>query len=253
VSEASTGNSESPFRKPGQQGALPPEFVPWKWSVSYTVRPELRSELSCGHEYLICSTILRRRPNSECFTGFADLYERAHRIASVRATHLKCEKKCHDLHTRTVMHTWFRHEGTNLLRAVVILGVRCLRDGEVGSTGESQPSAESLAVPGGMTKEELATRKGDTKGLDEIYSDYDVREEPGPVGILTLSYGEYVKSTEALDYTPFIERAESLASFHLRLAEARPDERSTNPDIVRREWFCATNPDIAVVHIYLWM
>jgi hypothetical protein len=253
MSESSTGNSEIRFAKPGHQGVLPPEFVPWKWAVSYTVRPELRSVLSCGSEYLIGATVLRRMPNDGSFTGFADLYGRAHRIASIRATHLKCEKECQSLHARTVMHTWFRHEGTDLVRAAVTLGVRCLRDGEVVSTGESHPSTESLAVPGGMTKEMLAIRQGTAKGFDEIYSDYDVREEPGPAGILTISYGEYVKSTEALDYAAFIERAENLGSFHLRSAEAQPDDRSTNPDIVRREWFCATNPDIAVVHIYFRM
>ena len=253
MSDLSTGNSEIRFVKPGHQGALPSGFVPWKWAVSYTVRPELRSELSCGQEYIIGATVLRRMPKDGSLTGFADLYEGAHRIVSIRATHLKCEKECQSLHARTVMHTWFRHEGTNLVRAAVTLAIRCFRDGEVGAAGESHPGAESLAVPGGMTKEVLATRQSTTKGFDETYSDYDVREEPVPDGILTISYGEYVKSTEALDYAGFIERAENLARFHLRLAEVQPDEHSTNPDIVRREWFCATNPDIAVVHLYLRM
>jgi len=44
-----------------------------------------------------------------------------------------------------------------------------------------------------------------------------------------------------------VERAEELAQFHYSIQE-EPQQRW---QIVRREWFCATNPDIAVVHLYI--
>src|SRR5262245_32048051 len=110
------------FSQPGSDGQLPEDYVPWRWGVSYTVRPELLSPLVCGEEYLITASVLRKRPDDETFTGYADLYERAIAIAHARAAALQCAQGG-SLHTRLLNHTWFRHGSTHLVRAAVTLAV----------------------------------------------------------------------------------------------------------------------------------
>lgn len=61
-----------------------------------------------------------------------------------------------------------------------------------------------------------------------------------------VSYGEYVEACSGIDYELFFKRAERLAKFHRQFLSESGAFR-----IVRREWFCVTNPDIAVVHLYL--
>lgn len=239
------------FSKPGSLGELPGDFAPWRWAVSYTVRPELLSSLVCGKEYVIGVSVLRRRPDDVGFAGYADLYERASTIVATRALQLTCSNDCHSLHTRVLGHTWFRHGATDLVRAAVTLGVSCLKDGDVGPKGESNPTPEALAVPGGMTVEQaqqLAASRT-KKGFDEIYSDGDVRPESDRSGIFTFSYGEYVRTLEQIDYKALIKRAEDLTRFHM--GSHSKSESGEELDIVKREWFCAATPDIAVIHIYV--
>jgi hypothetical protein len=80
----------------------------------------------------------------------------------------------------------------------------------------------------------------------EGYVDFMGEDDRKDPSIAMFSYGEYVPTTVGLDYEPFIRRAEDRTRFSIRLSgkEKRPLQ------IVRRQWFCATNPDIAVVHIY---
>jgi len=52
-----------------------------------------------------------------------------------------------------------------------------------------------------------------------------------------------------IDYAPFVRRAEDLAEFHFSMLKQLPP--SPTLQIVRREWFCTTSPDIAVVHLYI--
>src|SRR5204863_4233876 len=89
------------------------------------------------------------------------------------------------------------------------------------------------------------------KRFDEVYSDGDVRNESDTSGIFMFSYGEYVKTVEGIDYKPFIKRAEHLTRFHLRFLNSESASSAVALNIVRREWFYATNPDIAVIHIYV--
>jgi hypothetical protein len=237
------------FSKPGSDGSLPNGFTHWRCGVAYTVNPELLSGLACGKEYLIGVSVLRNKPADGTFKGYGDLFERAMRIAKARAAEFTCRDARQFLHTRVLAHTWFRHGTTNLVRAAVTLGVTCLNDGDVGPIGESSPTAEALAVPGGMTPEQLMSVPV-RKPLDEVYSDGDVRGESDSSRIVLFSYGEYVKAAQAIDYTPFVKRAENLTRFH-QFLEDEFVTSSEQLNIVRREWFCATNPDIAVVHIYI--
>jgi hypothetical protein len=206
------------------------------------------SPLVCGEEYRIGATVVRSQPADASFRGYEDLYSHADTLVRARAARLTCSNECPSLHIRMVGHTWFRHAATNLVRAAITLGVTCLKNGEVGTAGKSRPTSEALAVAGGMTPEQLA-QLGVKKGFDEIYSDADVRAEPDSNGMFTFSYGEYVKSVERIDYKTLVRRAEEFTAFHLQLLGK--SEPSSDLNIVKREWFYATNPDIAVVHIYV--
>src|SRR4051812_43345382 len=53
---------------------------------------------------------------------------------------------------------------------------------------------------------------------------------------------------EEVDYAPLVKR---LTRFHFRRVGTGGRSAVGPLNIVRREWFFATNPDIAVIHIYV--
>src|SRR6185369_6373367 len=124
-------------------------------------------------------------------------------------------------------------------------GISCLRDGDPIPHGERMPAPEALTKPGGVTPQNYTPAHiAAQKEIDENYSDIDARDgSESSADIFLFSYGEYVPACDGLDYTPMIERAENTAQLHASFSD--PGK------IVRREWFCATNPNIAVVHVYL--
>lgn len=231
------------FSKPGSDGNMPEGFNPWQWSVTYTVRPEIHAELKHGKEYIVLASVLRRAPDKNPYQKYAELYERTIAIARGRVSQLVCPRGCvPDTQIRT--HGWFGQRTTNFVRAYVSLGVRCLKRGEKNNPGMTAPTAKELAGPGGMTPDN--TSDADLLAAQrphEVYTEADVRGSSAKDDILLVSYGEYVAAAEKVDYGPVVERAFRLAKFH-RLY--RDGSR-----IVCREWFVATNPDIAVAHIYL--
>jgi hypothetical protein len=234
------------FSKPGSSGTLPAEHVPWGWGVTYTVRPELLSDLDCGQEYRLTASVLWKRPHDETFGGYADLYDRASAIAQARAAELRCAHGG-SLHTRILGHTWFRHGSTSLVRAAVVLGVACLKDRPTKPLGEKKPDAEALAVPGGMKPGDASAH---WKLWHEIYNVVDVRDSSAARGIWGFSYGEFVPTCDGLNYEPYVERAEKMARFHLPFLESESRSGKDELNIARREWFCVTKPDIAVVHLF---
>lgn len=235
------------FSRPGSAGTLPEDYVPWRWGVSYTVRPELISPLVCGEEYLITVSVLGKRPNDETFSGYADLYENATAIAYARAASLRCSPGG-SLHTRLLNHTWFRHGSTHLVRAAVTLEITCGNNGAAKPDAQLPPTPEALASPGGMTIEQAAALPKRT--WHEIYSAAELREPSNKLAIFGFSYGEFVLSCDGLDYKPYVDRAEAMTRFHLSFVGGQM-QHGNELKIVRREWFCATKPDIAVVHIYV--
>jgi hypothetical protein len=236
------------FSKPGEDGALPEGFTPWRWAVTYTVHPELISPVKARHECRIVTSVLRKVAGAE--PDYAALYERATRIARGRAGRLKCEDPNVSLYMRVLNHGWFRHANTDLARAFVTLGAIYVASSDTLPQGQRLPTAEDFAGPGGMTPDNDAlSEEQRQKRVYQVYSEGDVRDPSAPhANIFTLSYGEYVPSCGSVNYGPLVERAEEVARFHFSVADESSHEKL---DIVRREWFCATNPDIAVVHLYI--
>jgi hypothetical protein len=88
--------------------------------------------------------------------------------------------------------------------------------------------------------------------FDEYYSDADARDRAvTDSGVFTLSYGEYVPACDGVDYASFVSRSEELLQFHYSFLEADCGITQDRFKVIRREWLCATNPDIAVVHLYV--
>jgi hypothetical protein len=233
------------FSKPCDDGALPDGFTPWRWTLSETVQPELLLPVKSGLEYRIVVSVLRKVVSTH-EPGYGGLYDRSITLANGRAARLKCADPDAALHTRIVTHGWFTHLNTNLARAFVTIGAMYPGKGDQPLQGQPLPAREDFAVPGGMTPEKYTLPAEADKRFYESYSDYDVRDPLAPeTNIFTISYGQYVPSCGEADYKPLMERAEDLAQFHFSILKER------GLKIVRREWFCATHPDIAVVHLYI--
>jgi hypothetical protein len=231
------------FSRPGSDGNLPEGFNPWQWSVTYTVRPEIHAELKYGEEYIILASVLWRAPDKSPYMKYAELYERTMAIARGRVLQLVCPRGC-VLDTQIRTQGWFGQRTTDFVRAYVSLGVRCLKEGEKNNPGMTAPTANDLAGPGGMTPDNTsAADLTAARRPHEVYTEADARDSSARENILLVSYGEYVATAENVDYGPIVERARRLAKFHLSIRDGSK--------IVRREWFAATNPDIAVAHIYL--
>jgi hypothetical protein len=201
-----------------------------------------------GEEHRFVVSVLRKTAAENL--GFEDLYNRAAKIARARATLLKCKQPDTFLHTRILNQGWFTHADANLARAFLTIGATHLRDGDPRPDGQAVPAAEALAAPGGMTPENTALSVEHlNKRVYEVYTDADVRiPAASDTNIFTMSYGVYVPSCSEVHYAPLVERAQELARFHFSMTSSTNDR---SIQIVRREWFCATNPDIAVVHLYI--
>jgi hypothetical protein len=229
------------FSQPGSDGALPEGFKEWQWGVIYTVRPELLSPLARGREYRIAASTRRRVagtvPKDQEFTAYGELYQRAAGMAKARLGDLTCADEGEPLHTWIISHGWLCFgEAQRTAAASVALGVIFPKEGDPKPLGLSPPDPLELMSPGGLPG------VADARELDEIYNEFDVREPPcAHSDIFLFSYGEYVADHRGLAFDPFVERAEKLAEAHSGEDPLR---------VVRREWMWATNPDVAVVHVY---
>ena len=166
------------------------------------------------------------------FREYGVLYERARLIARMRVAVLQATEK---LHTRVVSHGWRAIEalGRNFIFVFITTGVT---SGGATPEGEPLPTAGELAIPGGASLELL--REQGKNRVSEFYNDFDhCATDDAPI---LFSYGEYVPSAEGVEFAPFIERAEALARLHYG-----PGLRVEGHDC-----FCATHPDIAVVHVF---
>src|SRR5205809_532905 len=140
------------FSQPGNDGTLPADFRPWRWCVTYTVRPDFLSPLRYGREYIIVSRVVRRSVIGDVVTNYSSLYDRAIAIAKARVERLSCYNADNVLHSRIVTHGWYRNEQSNIASAFVGIGILCLRSGDPKPQGISSPIQEELATPSVMTE-----------------------------------------------------------------------------------------------------
>lgn len=214
------------------------------------MRPEVLVPLLPGREYRIMAIVRRKIARGAEFTAYGDLYRRATAIADARIGGL-----IHPgfLRSWILCHGWRRIDigaANDLLIVFVARGVVCRQENVECPHGEAAPTVEELRSPGGATMEQLASPDAATRRADEIYNEFDHRDASSAHSDMVMfSYGEYVPSCEGLDYGPVVERAERLAKFHHGLLNG-PRPKSDSLHIVRREWMCATHPDLAVVHVH---
>ena len=138
----------------------------------------------------------------------------------------------------------------NIATAFITMALSCPgQDGPI-APGEDAPTAEELTSPGGATLETL-TRCAPQRA-DELYNEFDFTDPSGtnsdPV---ILSDGESVPACEAINFQPFVQRAEKLAGFYCDLFQALTGASKAEAlKIIRREWYCVTNPSLVTVHIH---
>jgi len=231
------------YGQPGSDGDLPSGFEEWKWGVTYTVGPEATSRLT--------TAVRRKIARTDDFTGYGDLYRQTAVIADARIRQIACDAGRELPHTWILSHGWRRIDigGANdLLIAFRTIGLVQAETGEAKPQGETEPGPAELMTPGGAT-DEMLTAQVAPQRVGEIYIEFDHRD-PGCANhnIFMFSYGERLPSCEGINFEPFVERAEKRARFHSELLPG--DSQEGDFRIIRREWMCATNPDIAVVHVY---
>lgn len=226
------------YSQPGSDGAIPFALSEWRRGVVYTVRPEALAPLERGREYRIMTLVRRRQTRRS--PGYGGLYEQAVRFGRIRAAESTCATPGEPLQAWIKTHTWRTLEAGPRSHALAAISTRLRfpNPGDARPVGEPPPAAEALMAPGGATPEALAEGADPQaiKQFAEIFNDFDFAAEPGP-GL--FSYGEYVPSAAAVHFEPFLKRAEH---------RARSWDGSIK--IIGREWFCATSPDLAVVHLY---
>jgi hypothetical protein len=247
---AGTATSLLDFSQPGSAGTLPEGFVEWQRGVNYTVHPDMLGSLEAGKEYHFYSAVSRRIRKGATFTGYEGLYRKAMAIGRARIREFRCKEPRLRLHTWIAAHAWRASDVPNftIVGAFVTLGVLFPAQGSLKPHGLIEPDSAELRRPGGLTPEspELKTLSRNAEG----FVDFDLQDRSASKDQLAMfSYGEYVPTTVGLDYEQFVRRAEHRTRcYHRMLSE---EERSIRqPEIIRRQWFCATNPDIAVVHLY---
>src|SRR5262249_8218297 len=159
---------------------------------------------------------------------------RATTIAESRVAQLQCANTDATPHARILAHGWFSYGETHLRTAFIALSVISLPTGAQKPAGERVPTLDELGAPGGMTPDNYTLPP--PAAIDEMYTDADVRESDASApGVFLFSYGEYLSSSNNLNYAPIIQRAEERTQFHLAfLGEG-------SMPIIRREWFSTTH------------
>ncbi len=197
-------------------------------------------------------TCVRRRTTTAGeFTAYGGLYQRARGIAHARISELTRNDQRVALHTWTLYHGWRSIDvgSHRFLFAFLTMGLISPANGESMPQGEIAPAPEELMTPGGATTEFL--QQAAAQRVDEIYVDFDHGVLPGgTAGVVMFSYGESVAACEDIDYEPFLSRAEKRARFHYDLPESRHASQKAPFQVIRREWWCVTNPNLVAVHIY---
>ena len=238
----------------GNDGALPEGFAVWRRGVTYTVRPEIRSPLLSGREYLINATVRRKIVDGERFTAYGDLYRRCVAILRARSAEVRGSDESECLHAWVQWHAWWRgaifdkYPGAGnhtVACSSITIGLAYLKKGDPKPQGQNTPEPAQLVRPGGIAAESLFSRNAPRQRFDEVYIDFDFNGHAAASPDTTFSYGEYVPSTYGINFEPFVQRAEGLAKFH-----SRSLSQEGSAEILRREWFHIAASNFIVVMLY---
>jgi len=226
------------FSQPGSDGPLaygfePSGFKKWRYGTVYTVRPEMLSQLASGREYRLIAAIRRKIAKHQEVTSYSDLYQLVTAVVSSRIAELECA-------AWIVSHAWGSKDlgASRFAFASVTMG---LARAQQGKHGENAPSQEALTAPF-----EFKLEPPTSWSYDEFFNIFDFwnpKNTQDEIGM--FSYGEFATPTEGIGFEPFIQRAEARAKLHHALLEGEQPLH-----VVRREWFCASDPAMVVVHIY---
>jgi hypothetical protein len=243
-------SADSKFLTPGADGELAAGTNLWRKGLVYTTRAKL-SGLSPEGNYRISAGFKRGVASAHAFTGFHDLYLRVLTVARRRVSQLTCPDTREIPSSVILGHTW-RPLGENIVTSLITLSLRCpVRDESKARglvTGELPPAEAALRSPGGATLEELERLA--PQRADEIYNEFDFTDPSSPnTDPITFSYGESTFSSDpSLDFTPFVERAETVARSYHALLQSFGEAGADSFRIQRREWFLAS-PSFVTVHI----
>jgi hypothetical protein len=206
----------------------------WRKGLVYTKRPPLDSG-----PYRISASF--KCGSGRTADGFGRVYQRVRTLAE----RVRLESR-QTAESRIACHGWRRFgDGDFFAGAFINIEVG---GSPGGPPGEPAPTPDDLMTPGGATLEDL-TRLS-PQSAHEIYNEFDFTDSSQPnVHSITLSYGEPISATHAVDFEPIVQRAERMAESYYAFLKDQDEVRSDVLRITSGESFLA-NPDFAVVHVF---
>ncbi|HLK65620.1 MAG TPA: hypothetical protein VKU19_19415 [Bryobacteraceae bacterium] len=240
------------FSQPGTDGAVPPDVAEWREGLGgLTIRGLIytgegaRIALPCDRTHRIVTTFKHRASKDRPVTNYAEVYHRVDRLTRARAAEISCGHG-DELHSRIVSQIWTSlPAGTyEIPMASLITELSCPRG--TCPTGEAEPTWDGLSAPGGTPRETFARIAVDRS--DEIYNEYDWSDpETRNVEPYSFSYGERVASCDAIDYGPFVTRAQSRACFYHAVLAGFSRDVNGSFRVLRRQWWSVPDHLVVVV------
>ena len=237
-------NSPSKFLAPSSDGERAPGTDLWRTGLVCTLRADLSSLQSCRQNYRISVLFKKAVGAAQPFAGFSEVYRRVVAIANHRVSQLVC-LETGEMPGSIILCQGWHWIGENIVMALITLGLRCSDQIVTDHQGEIAPTDDALRSPGGATLEKLG--RFAPQAADEIYSGFDFTDPSTPnADVVTVSYGEGFSGGGAVNFWPFVERAERLAHSYHGLLRAFGDVGSRPFRIRRREWFFASRTFITI-------
>jgi hypothetical protein len=237
-------DNPSKFLAPGGDGELAPGTDLWRKGLVCTIRSGLSSLRYNRQNYRISVLYKKSIGAGQPFTGFEEAYQRAFAVANHRVSQLTCPESEKMPNPIILCHGW-RLIGENIVTALVTLGLRCSDQSLTDVQGEPVPTDEALRSPGGATLEELDHLA--PQAADEIYNEFDLTAPPiDRADVVTFSYGEPISSEYAIDFSPFVVRAEKMARSYHGLLQTFGEAGSQPFRIRHREWFLASQTFVTI-------
>jgi hypothetical protein len=237
---------DSPFKflAPGGDGELAPGTDLWRKGLVCTIRSELSSLRYSRQNYRISALYKKSIGAEQPFTGFKEAYRRAFAVANHRISQLNFPET-ERMPDPIILCQGWRLISENIATALITLGLRWPDQSLTDVHGEAVPTDEALRSPGGATFEELD--RVAPQAADEIYNEFDLTDPPTQhADVVTFSYGEPISIGHAIDFSPFVVRAEVMARSYHGLLQTFGEAGSQPFRIRHREWFLASQTFVTI-------